>query len=159
LKFGEIFTDFIFIFAEFTCLRIPKRVMSTPTAALHLFSAVTNLLMVGKWFSEGFIGDLHRQLLFNITHRAPLPPLTPKNFNGWFLHAPGATTNKITSGGEVATHWLPSSSARSSPVPTRLRRVENPPQHCPPAAPPPPRAPPPRDVHTPLECRESAAER
>jgi len=73
LKFGEIFTDFIFIFAEFTCLRIPKRVMSTPTAALHLFSAVTNLLMVGKWFSEGFIGDLNRPIsLLIIIGRAPM---------------------------------------------------------------------------------------
>jgi len=38
--------------------------MSTPTAVLHPFSVVTNLLLTGKSFSDGFFGDLHRQLLF-----------------------------------------------------------------------------------------------
>ena len=43
-------------------------------------------------------------------HLAVLPrPLTA---SAGFLHAPGATTNKMSSGEEVATHLLPPSLAR-----------------------------------------------
>jgi len=72
--FGNFHT-FYFIFAELTCLRFSKSVMSTPTAVLLPFSALTNLLLVGKWFSDGLFGDLHRQLLFTsltFLHRPPL---------------------------------------------------------------------------------------
>ena len=82
--------------------------MSTPTAALHPFSAVNNLLLVGKWFSDGFFGDLHRQLLFTSPTVLHHPPLKPENCNGWFVHAPGVPTNEMSSGDEVATRsFLP----------------------------------------------------
>jgi len=59
----------------------------------------------------GFFGNLHRRFLIKSPCCAPPPTLKPKNCNIWLLHAPGAPTNKISSGDEVAD-WLPSSSAR-----------------------------------------------
>jgi len=62
-----MYTQILFYFRRFYLpLRLKKR-QSEPTAALHLFSAVTNLLLVGKWFSCGLfdnIHNIHRQLLF-----------------------------------------------------------------------------------------------
>ena len=108
----------------------------------------------------GFFGDLHRQLLFT-------SPLKPKNCNGWFVYAPGITTNEMSSGDEIAT---PLASFQLGLIitgfPRGLRRVENPPQHCPPRCTPAPRAPlvmrkPPwsaasrvRDVNPPFPYRE-----
>ena len=64
----------------------------------------------------GFFDNLRRRFLIT-SHRAPPhAPLKPKNCNGWLVHAPGANTTERSCGDEVATHWLPSSLARTSPV-------------------------------------------
>jgi len=55
------------------CLRGLKSLMSMTTADLHRLPAMTNLLLIGTWFSDGFFGDLHRRVLH------PPPTLTPKN--------------------------------------------------------------------------------
>jgi len=61
----------------------------------------------------GFFGQslspISHQVTLAVLHR---PPYTPENCNGWLLHAPGATTNKMSSGEEVATQLLPPSLAR-----------------------------------------------
>ena len=86
------------------------------------------------------------------------PPLKPKNCDGWLVHAPGATTLKVSSGDEVATRWLPSSLARSSPASHAGSKGSNILQHrpfrfrCKPAP-----LSPPRELNTPLECCESCA--
>jgi len=158
LSFLEIFPRNVFCALPLPCLRGLKCLMSATTAALHPFPVVTNLLLAGKSFSEGLFGDLHRQLLFtspNVLHR---PPLKPKNCDGWLVHAPGATTLKVSSGDEVATRWLPSSLARSSPASHAGSKGSNILQHrpfrfrCKPAP-----LSPPRELNTPLECCESCA--
>ena len=96
---------------------------------------MTNLLLVGTWFSDGFICDLHRQLLFTSPTVLHCPPFKPKNCNGWLVHAPGVPTNKISSGDEIAT---PLTSFQIGSIitgfPSGLRRVKHPPQHRPPTA-------------------------
>jgi len=72
------------------CLRGLKSLMSVITAALHRLPAMSKLLLVGKWFSDGFFGDRHRRPSCN-------------NWNSWFAHAPGSTSNKISSGDAIAT--------------------------------------------------------
>jgi len=61
----------------------------------------------------GFFGQssspISHQFHLAVLHR---PPSRQKTASAGFLHAPGATTNKMSSGEEVATHWLPPSLAR-----------------------------------------------
>ena len=62
------------------------------------------------------------------------PTLKPENCDGWLLHALSAPTNKISSGDEIAT---PLASFHLGSITTGfppLRKVNNPPQQCPPAA-------------------------
>ena len=84
------------------CLRGLKSLMSATTAVLYPFPAMSKLLLVGKWFSDGFFGDLHRHFSSSHLARAPPPTLQPKNCAGWLLHARGAPTTKISSGDEIA---------------------------------------------------------
>jgi len=140
------------------CLRGLKSLNSATTAALYLLPAMTNPSLVRKWFLVRFFGDLHRQFLITSPCRAPPPTPTPKNCKGWLVHAPGAPTNKISSGDEIAT---PLASFQLGSIitgfPRGLRRVKHPPQHRPPhciLAPRPPLA-----MRKPLEYCESGAGR
>jgi len=106
----------------------------------------------------GFFGNLRRRFLIKSPCRAPLAHPHAKKLHQLLLHAPGAPTNKISSGDEIATHLLPSSSARSSPVSHAdskgsniLHSIVPQLQTCSPS--------PPRDLNTPLECCESGAGR
>ena len=141
MSFLEIFPRNVFCALPLPCLRGLKSLNSATTAALYLLPAMTNPSLVRKWFLVRFFGDLHRQFLITSPCRAPPPTPTPKNCKGWLVHAPGAPTNKISSGDEIAT---PLASFHLGSITTGfppLRKVNNPPQQCPPAAHLLPRAP------------------
>jgi len=75
----------------------------------------------------GLFDNLHRRFLIQVT----LPPtLKPENCK--LVHTPGALTNKISSGEEVAT---PLASFQIGSIitgfPSALKRVKHPPQHRP----------------------------
>jgi len=131
------------------CLRGLKSLMSMTIAALHRLPAMTNLLLVGTWFSDGFFGDLHRRFLIKspVLHH---PPSRQKNA---LVHAPGAPTNKISSGDEIAT---PLASFQIGSIitgfPQGLRRVKFLRTVTPPLRTSSPT--PPRDFEHPLECCE-----
>ena len=145
LSFLEIFPRNVFCALPLPCLRGLKSLMSATTAALHPFPVVTNLLLTGKSFSEGFFGDLHRQLLF----RSPLLPFSTAHSSQKTARA-GFYTRRVPppslcqAGTRLLhtgfTHWLPSSFARSS-TPLGLRKIKNPQQHRPFRCKPAPRAP------------------
>ena len=145
----EFFWNFprnVFCALLLPCLRGLKSVISATMSALYHLPATTNLSMFGKWFLVRFFGILHCRFLITSRCRAPPPTLKPENCDGWLLHAPGAPTNKMSSGDEVATHWLPSRLARSSPVSqagsAKILRSTSPQlQPCSPT--------PPRDANTP----------
>jgi len=136
LSFLEIFPRSFFGALPLPCLRGLKSSMSVTTAASYPLPAMSKLLLVGKWFLVRFFGNLFiARFLIKSPCRAPPPTLTPKNCNGWLLHAPGITNIEMSSGEEVATHWLPPSLARSSPVSqagSESSKIL--PQHCPPPA-------------------------
>jgi len=120
--------------------------MSTPTAVLHPFPVVTNLLLTGKSFSEGFFGDLHRQLLFTspkktvtaglYMRRVPLPSRCQAGTR--LLHAgfiPAWLDHHRLPTGSKGSNILHSIAPSCKPAPR----------------------PPPRELNTPLECCESCA--
>jgi len=107
--------------------------MSVTIAASYPFPALTNLLHVGKWFLSDFFGNLHRQLLFTSPTVLLHPPLKPKNCNG-LVHAPGITTNEMSSGDEFATPLTSFQIGSTITGFPHLRNLKNPPQHRPPAA-------------------------
>jgi len=100
--FGNIPPKCFLRFAVTLLARSKKLDMSATTAVLYPFPAMSKLLLVGKWFSDGFFGDLHRHFSSSHLARAPPPTLQPKNCAGWLLHARGAPTTKISSGDEIA---------------------------------------------------------
>ena len=159
MSFLEIFPRSFFGALPLPCLRGLKSLMSVTTAASYPLPAMSKLLLVGKWFLVRFFGNLFiARFLIKSPCRAPPPTLMPKNCNGWLLHAPGAPTNKISSGDEIAT---PLASFQLGSIitgfPRGLRRVKHPPQHRPPhciLAPRPPLA-----MRKPLEYCESGAGR
>jgi len=108
----EIFPRSFFGALPLPCLRGLKSLMSMTTAALHRLPAMSKLLLVGVVLI-GFFGQSSSPISHQF-HLAvlPRPPLCQKTASAGFLHAPGATTNKMSSGEEVATHWLPPSLAR-----------------------------------------------
>jgi len=112
--------------------------MSSATAALRRFPAMSKLLFVGKWFQSDFLSIFIAD--FSSSHLAVLhhPSLKPEKCDGWLLHAPGATTTEMSSGDEITTRWLPSSMARSSPVSHSGSESSKIPASLPPVAPLPP---------------------
>jgi len=83
----------------------------------------------------GFFGNLRRRFLIKSPCRAPLAHPHAKKLHQLLLHAPGAPTNKISSGDEIS---IPLASFQIGSIitvfPRGLKRVKHPSRHRRPAA-------------------------
>ena len=114
MSFLEISPEMFFALLPLPCLRGLKSLMSMTIAALHRLPAMTNLLLVGTWFSDGFFGDLHRRFLIKSPVLHPPPTLTPKNCT---CTCAGCTHQQdIKRGPDCYTPGFLPDLARSSPV-------------------------------------------
>ena len=151
MKFWEIFTDFFFLFRRVDLPAPPKKRRVDTHSCIALLSCGDQSDVGRNVVFSRILWRSSSPISHHITRRAPTPTLTPENCNGWLVHAPGAPTNKISSGDEIAT---PLASFQLGLIITGFPRgLKNPPQHRPPLQ---PCSPIPLATRTtPLPCCES----